>query len=76
MEDEQMAVKNNDYFITETTIDPALPIPVVVAHLVKRKVVGKLIFDLTQGTVQKVSLVERTRAKDGQREKVREILGV
>ena len=76
MEDEQMAIANQDFLVTETSIDTHLPIPAVVEHLRKRRVTGQLVFHLSQGGVQKVALVERTKARDGQREKIREILNV
>jgi len=76
MEDEDMVKANADFLVTETTVDPKLPVDKVVAWLRQRKTTGQLVFHLSQGGVQKVALVERTRARDGQREKVREILGV
>jgi hypothetical protein len=48
----------------------------VVAWLRERKATGQLVFHLSQGGVQKVALVEKTKAKDGVREKVRALLGV
>jgi protein-L-isoaspartate O-methyltransferase len=62
--------------VTETTVDPKLPVDKVVAWLRQRRATGQLIFHITQGGIQKVALVEKTRAVDGQREKIREILGV
>lgn len=76
MNDEEMAVANSDFLVTETTVDPKIPVDAVVSHLRARKVTGQLVFHLSQGGVQKVALVERTKAKAGQREKVRQILGV
>jgi hypothetical protein len=75
-DDEQMVKENSDFLVTETTVDPKLPVDTVVAWLRERKVTGQLIVHLSQGGVQKVALVERTKALDGQRQKVREILGV
>jgi hypothetical protein len=75
-DDEQMVKENSDFLVTETTVDPKLPVDTVVAWLRERKVNGQLIVHLSQGGVQKVALVERTKALDGQRQKVREILGV
>lgn len=76
MNDEEMAVENKDYLVTETTIDPSLPIAAVVEHLQQRRVVGQLIFHLSQGSVQRAALVERTQATRKQRQQVRAILDV
>jgi len=76
IEDEDMVKVNQDYLVTETTVDPKLPVDKVVAWLRSRKTTGQLVFHLSQGGVQKVALVERTKARDGQREKIREILNV
>ncbi len=76
MDDEEMVKMNTDFLVTETTVDPKLPVDKVVAWLRARKTTGQLVFHLSQGGVQKVALVERTKAKDGQREKIREVLGV
>lgn len=76
MEDERMAVSNQDFLVTETSIDTKLSIPDVVAHLRGRRVTGQLVFHLSQGGIQKVALVERTRAGEVQRKKIREILNV
>lgn len=76
MEDEEMVKANSDFLVTETTVDPKLPVDLVVSWLRQRKVTGQLVFHLSQGGVQKVALVERTKSPEGKREKVREILGV
>jgi hypothetical protein len=76
MEDEEMVKVNSDFLVTETTVDPKLPVDKVVAWLRQRKVTGQLVFHLSQGGVQRVALVEKTKAKDGVREKVRALLGV
>ena len=75
MDDEKMVKKNTDFLVTESTIDPKLPVDTVVSHLRSRKVTGQLVFHLSQGGVQKGALIEKTSA-GSKREKVREILGV
>lgn len=75
-EDEEMVKVNQDYLVTETTVDPKLAVDKVVEWLRARKTTGQLVFHLSQGGVQKVALVERTRAREGQREKIRQILNV
>ena len=76
MEDEEVVKDNQDFVITETTVDPKVPADKVVDWLRHRKATGQLVFHMSQGGIQKVSLVERTRAVNGQREKIREILGI
>lgn len=71
-----MAIGNRDFLVTETEVDPKIPVPAVVEHLRRRKVTGQLVFHLSQGGIQKVALVEKSRAKAGQREKLRAILDV
>lgn len=76
MEDEEMAVSNSDYLTTETTIDPTWPVQTVVDYLRKRKAVGQLVFHLSQGSIQRVALVEKTRVKEDKRDLVRKLLSV
>jgi hypothetical protein len=76
MKDEKMVKVNEDFLVTETTIDPKLPVAEVVTWLVEKKTTGQLNFSLSQGSVQKVALVERTKAPNGLREKLRHVLGV
>lgn len=76
MEDEEMVKGNEDFLVTETTVDPKLPVDKVVAWLRARRATGQLVFHLSQGGIQKVALTEKTKSPDGKREKVREILGV
>jgi hypothetical protein len=73
---EEIKGVNSDFLVTETTVDPKLPVDKVVAWLRERKATGQLVFHLSQGGVQKVALVEKTKAKDGVREKLRALLGV
>jgi hypothetical protein len=53
MEDQDMAVGNSDFLVTETSIDTKLPVDAVVAHLRNRRVTGQLVFHLSQGGVSK-----------------------
>ena len=76
MEDEEMAIGNRDFLVTETEVDPKIPVTAVVEHLRRRKVTGQLVFHMSQGGIQKVALMERTKVQDAKREDVREILGV
>lgn len=76
MEDEEMAIGNRDSLVTNTDVDPTIPVLAVVEHLRLRKATGQLVVHLHQGGIQKVELVERTKVKEDQRERVREILGV
>lgn len=76
MEDEEMAVSNSDYLTTETTIDSNLPIDKVVEHLRRRRAVGQLVFHLSQGSIQRIALVEKTRVKEEKRSLIRQLLGI
>ena len=67
---------NSDFLVTETTLDPKLSVEKVVEWLRQRKTTGQLVFHLSQGGVQKVALVEKTKAKKEQREAVRAVIGV
>ena len=67
---------NKDFLTTETTFDPALPVETVVWAVRKVKTTGQLVFHLSQGGVQKVALVEKTKANESQSKKIRELLGM
>jgi hypothetical protein len=76
MDAEEVVKVNVDFLVTETTVDPRIPVDKVVAWLRERKATGQLVFHLSQGGIQKVALTEKTKAAEGKREKVREILGI
>lgn len=76
MNEQEIKGVNQDFLVTETTVDPKMPVETVVAWLRKQKTTGQLVFHLSQGGVQKVALVEKTKARSGVREKLRQVLGV
>jgi len=76
MPDEELVKVNVDFVVTETTVDARIPVEKIVAWLRKQRATGQLTFHLSQGGVQKVALTEKTRVGEGQREKVRGILGI
>jgi hypothetical protein len=76
MEDEQAVKVNQDFLVTETIVDPKLPLETVDKWMRQRKTTGRLCVDYSQGGLQKVSLVEKTKAKDGIRATVRKLFGV
>lgn len=74
MEEEVLIKETSDFLVTETTLDPKLPVDQMVLALRQRKTTGQLTFHLSQGGVQKVALTERTKADDEQAADIREIL--
>ena len=74
MDEDEMIKENTDFLVTETTLDPKIPAEAVVSVLRHRKTTGQLVFHLSQGGIQKVALVEKTRADNGQADKIRKIL--
>jgi hypothetical protein len=71
---EELIKTNHDFLVTETTLDPKLPVDAVVKVFRERKTTGQLTFHLSQGGVQKIALVEKTKADEEQSEKIRDIL--
>ena len=67
----------NDYIVTETIFNSGSTIADIEAFLKKRKTTGKIMVErnMSQGGSQTVKVIERTRLKDGEAEKVREVLG-
>jgi hypothetical protein len=61
--------------VTETTLDPSLPPEKLDLFLRTRKTTGQLTYHYTQGGKQRIVLVERTKASEPQKEKIRDILG-
>ena len=76
MQEEELVKVNVDFVVTETTVDPHIPVEKVVAWLRKQRATGQLTFHLSQGGVQKVALTERTKVGEGKREQVRGLLGI
>lgn len=75
IEDEVVKI-NKDFLVTETTVDPKIPVGVVLEWLRSQKKTGQLVVDISQGGTQRVSLLEKTKAPDGVREKIRKLIGV
>jgi len=74
MEEEDLIKTNVDAFLTETTLDPSLPIPTVLTFLRKRQTTGQLTFFLNQGGIMRVMLTEKTKAKYAAAKKIRAVL--
>lgn len=69
-------VKTNvDYLVTETAFDPKSPPATILDDLLARKTTGQFVIHLSRGGIQKVELVEKTRAKGEDRSKIRGLLG-
>jgi len=66
-----------DYIVTETIFNSGSTVSDIEAFLKKRKTTGKIIVErnMSQGGSQTIKVIERTRLKDGEAEKVREVLG-
>lgn len=75
IKEEDMIKTNVDFLVTETTLDKEIPLESVVKVLRARKTTGQLVFHLSQGGVQKVALVEKTKA-GAKSDAIREILGM
>lgn len=76
MEDEEVVIVNTDFLLTESTVTSKLPIDQVEAWLRERKKTGQLVHHLSQGGIQKIALVEKTKVPEEKRKQVRDILGV
>lgn len=74
MNPEDLIKSFNDYLQTETTLRLTHNPQKILAAMMERKTTGQLIFFMNQGGVQKVSLVERTRATAAESERIRELL--
>ena len=73
---DELMKTNVDFLVTETTLDPKLAVERVVTLMRARKTTGQLTFHLSQGGVQKIALLEKTKANEAQRGKIREVLGM
>jgi hypothetical protein len=76
MDEQEMIKTNSNFLVTETTLDPKLPVEKVVEVLRERRTIGQLVLHLSQGAVQKIALVERTKAEGHQVTQIREVLGM
>ncbi len=73
---DELMKTNVDFLVTETTLDPLVPVEKVVGLLRGRKTTGQLTIHLSQGGIQKVALTEKTKANESQSEKIRDVLGM
>lgn len=76
MEADEMIARNNDYLVTETTIKPTISTDAILEHLRSRRTTGSLIFELIEGGVRRVTLSEKTRAPERQRDEIRQLFGM
>jgi hypothetical protein len=74
MDEQEAFKKTTDYIVTETTVDPGAPVAEVIAYLVARHTTGQLLVYMSQGSMQKITLTERTRATVQESDRIREIL--
>lgn len=58
---DEMIKDSSDFRMSETTFDPKVPLDKVVSSLRLKRVTGKLVFDLSQGGIQKISLVVKNK---------------
>lgn len=75
MKAEELVKTNADFLVTETTIDPKIPVEKIVQTLREWKTTGQFVVHLAQGGIQKISLTEKTKTAVGQSAKIREFLG-
>ncbi len=73
---DELMKTNVDFLVTETTLDPLVPVEKVVGLLRGRKTTGQLTIHLSQGGIQKVAPTEKTKANESQSEKIRDVLGM
>ena len=75
MNEDDMVLTNSDFVVTETTLNPKVPLERVVALLRERKATGQLVCHVSQGGVQKVSLTEKTKATGKKSDQIRGVFG-
>jgi len=75
VDENKMIKTNTDFLVTETTLDPKIPVDKVVSVLRERRTTGQLTFHLSQGGIQKVALTEKTKT-ERVRDKIRGLLGM
>ena len=76
MNEDDLIRTNVDFLLTETLLDNKVSLEKVEGVLRGRRTTGQLIVHLSEGGRQKVVLVEKTKASDAQREKIRMVLGM
>jgi hypothetical protein len=74
--DDKVMLRNNDYFVTETTIDPKLSPEKVVSYMKKQRTTGPITVHLSQGGIQTIVVTERKKLTEAQSEEIRRILGM
>ncbi|PWT73820.1 MAG: hypothetical protein C5B60_07665 [Chloroflexi bacterium] len=76
MDAEEMIDRNNDYLVTETTIRAKISGDAILDHLRSRKTTGRLTFELIEGGIRRITLSEKTRAPERQRDEIRQLFGM
>lgn len=59
--DEEALGVSRDYVVTETTVKPEVTVPELLGVLRKQKTTGQVVVHLSQGAIQKVGVVEKTK---------------
>jgi len=75
MEDE-MIEGNQDFFVTESTINKKVLPEDLLCTLRARKMTGRVEFHYNQGGLRRIVVVETTAANERQRDKIRQALGM
>ncbi len=72
--EEEMLIKTDDYFVSESHLNPRATFQEITAFLKKRKAKGVMTCTVNEGGTQGVLIVERTKLNDRRSESVREVL--
>jgi len=73
---EELIKTNVDFLLTETTLDPKISAQSIVTVLRERKTTGELVFNLSEGGIQRILLREKTKADEEESERLRQVMGM
>ena len=73
---EEIIDRNDDYLVTESTIEKTVSHEELSKLLKDRKTTASINIRVLQGGTASITVVEKTKLTESQREKVREILGM
>ena len=68
--------QNNDFVVSETQLKANVPASDILESLRMNRTTGAITFQMIEGGIRSVTLVERRKTSQDEREQIREILNI
>ncbi len=76
VDEEEILLKTEDFFVTRSTVNPKAPADKVVAFMKKRQMTGPIKINLSEGGTRSILVEEQTKLNESESKDVRVRLGM